>query len=102
MRFIENTVRLLTGFWLALRLSRLTRDEINEWFDSHEHHSELAAIVPPELAVHVGECPDSGSAAMPGIKASLSDTAFSIAFKCSAGVSPWRFRAARRTVQHST
>jgi hypothetical protein len=101
MRFIENSVCLLKGFWLALRLSRLTRDEINEWFDSHEHHSELAAIVPPELAVHVGERPDSGSAARPGIEASLSDTAFGIAFKRSAGSSPGRFRAAGRTVQYS-
>jgi hypothetical protein len=43
---IADAARRLKGFWLALRLSRLSPDQIVAWLDSDEHHAELEALMP--------------------------------------------------------
>ena len=54
---VKNAVRRLKGFWLALRLSRLTPDQISEWIDSDEHHAELDALMPSDPASADGDRP---------------------------------------------
>lgn len=54
---INHAVRRLKGFWLALRLSRLTPDQIAEWLDSDEHHAQLDALMPPDPPAGPGERP---------------------------------------------
>lgn len=54
---VKNAGRRLKLFWLALRLSRLSPDQLSEWISSEEHHAEVEALMLPDLFAPNGGWP---------------------------------------------